>query len=145
MNQHHHWLDAEGTILDAVQGTGHNEYNYAIEVRRDDGTVVRKTVRHREKIPYDVGMVIRAEIRADNSEIRFHHRYHGADSIISMPGHIGEATAAFFGTNLSTPTVFVVGGNGGGGAVDLGDVARLTQAAMSGDPDAQRAAIDGFR
>jgi hypothetical protein len=91
------WLATEGTIVDAEPAHGRHEHHYTIEIRKSDGSLIRRQIKHKDQVPYQVGTKIRAEI-SDTNEIRFDPLYHGGASIISvmdMTDQIRAASEAF--------------------------------------------------
>jgi hypothetical protein len=116
----HQWLPAEGTIVDVEPAHGRHEHHYSIQIRKPDGVLIRRTIKHKDQVPYQVGSKVRAEI-SDTNEIRFDPNYTGEASIIAtmdMTDQIREASEAFdspgargpqFGTrvNIAGANVFV--------------------------------------
>jgi hypothetical protein len=91
------WWPAEGMIVDVENAFGHHEQKYTIEVRKFDGPLISRVVKHKAFPPYDVGTRIKVQI-SDFNEVRFDPSAPGEAAIIAtmdMSGQIAEASAAF--------------------------------------------------
>jgi hypothetical protein len=149
----HQWQPAEGQIVNVEEAHGRHELNYTIEARKADGALIRRTVKHKEKFPYEVGTTVRIEISQDN-EIRFDPVYTGESAIIStmsMTDQIQAASSQFTsfdsfdgsgsGSGLGSGSIIrMVGPDGRELDVDTDEVATLFEAIISEDPVAKEAA-----
>ncbi|HWF82553.1 MAG TPA: hypothetical protein VN695_18415 [Streptosporangiaceae bacterium] len=91
------WWPAEGTIVDVENAFGHHDQKYTIEVRKFDGPLIRRVVKHKAVPPYDVGTRVKVQI-SDSNEIRFDPSAPGEAAIIAtmdMADQIAEASASF--------------------------------------------------
>jgi hypothetical protein len=122
MSRHQQWQSTDGQIIDVEPAHGHHEHHFTIDVRKPDGGVFRRTVKHRVAAPYQVGTTVRVEIDQDN-EVRFDPNYPGDAAIIStmdMSDQIRAASDDF--SNVSGPSFAAVDGfsGGAGGAGGFG-------------------------
>ncbi|HET9897049.1 MAG TPA: hypothetical protein VFQ44_19110 [Streptosporangiaceae bacterium] len=91
------WWPAEGMIVDVESAFGHHEYKYTIQVRKWDGPLIQRAVKHKAFPPYDVGTKVRVQIGDDN-QVRFDPSLPGEAAIVStmtMSDQIAEASASF--------------------------------------------------
>jgi hypothetical protein len=150
MSRHQQWQPAEGQIIDVEPAHGHHEHHFTIDVRKPDGGVFRRTVKHKVAAPYQVGTTVRVEIDQDN-EVRFDPNYPGDAAIIStmdMSDQIRAASDDF--SNVSAPSFAAVDGFSGG-AGGFGGTGGEAFAAFFGGagataqvigPDGQPVAVD---
>jgi hypothetical protein len=145
----HQWLATEGTITDVEPAHGRHEHHYTIQVRKPDGVLIRRTIKHKDQVAYQVGTKVRAEI-SDANEIRFDPNYTGEASIIStmdMTDQIRAASEAFdapgargpqFGTE--TNVVFNTSTEGAAAFAGIFGSAGATVSAVG--PDGQPLPVD---
>ncbi len=91
------WQPTEGMIVNVENALGRHEQKYTIEVRKWDGPLIQRVVKHKAFPPYDVGTRVKCQISDDN-EVRFDPDHPGEMAIISsmtMSDQIAEAAAAF--------------------------------------------------
>ncbi len=170
----HQWIPVEGTIVDAEPARGHHECRYTIQVRKPDGALIARTIKHKDQVPYQVGTKIRAQI-SDGNEIRFDPNYTAEASILATMDMTDQIRAA--SEQFNTGPVFdggartnvVLSGNSQGAAAfagllgaadaniqafgpdgqpiqaDAAELSQLAQTMLSGDPAARQAAADRLR
>jgi hypothetical protein len=147
------WYSAEGQVVDVEPARGHHEYNFTIEARKNDGALIRRTIKHKERAPYQVGTRLKIEISDNNNEIRFDPNYPGDAAVLStmnMTDQIRDASAAFDGSagpSFASVDGFTVGDPsqaGGASAILLDAFARLHggPTAQVIGPDGQSLAVD---
>jgi hypothetical protein len=90
------WMPADGTIIKAEPARGRHGFRYTIAVRTADGSLIRRTIRHKDAFPYQAGTMVRVEI-AGGDEIRIDPLYPGAAAVLGpadQPGQPGQASDA---------------------------------------------------